>query len=466
MFFLSTYFQPFDVFLAPLCFLVLFAFIYAKAGTYKDGKISRLLIRAFYFKIFCCLAFTCIMEFYYKGGDTEMYYMATQDMQKGILEGAVSPLKLLTQFRVVNLRDPLATYFMMDREFYPVYEFMFSESNFFVPKFALPFSFLFFKSYLCITFSFGFFALGGAFRLFKTFYHYFPKYYRELGFSILFLPSVAYWSSGLLKDPICFGSIGFLMYAVLNIFILRRNYFWSFFWLVFAGSLLFYIKIYILLALAPGIVLWLFAEFNKLVEDKTLRRVLALITLSISAVLGFFLINYLTSSESAKAFRLDSLAENSNSQRNQYNDMSAFDKGSYFQIQTTNPILMVLYGIVAALFRPFVWEINSLTALLSALEALGFLYFTLLIMFKKGVVTFFRKSFSHHLLQLCLVFTLIFAGVVGSTALNFGSLSRYKIPCLPFYFLMVLIVFRELGLQYPKWFANILGYNKKKQTFR
>jgi hypothetical protein len=440
--------------------------MYRKANSYKEEKLTVLFKKAFYFKMLCCVAFTCIMEFYYKGGDTEMYYKATQDIQKALLDGAVSPVTVLTQFKVVNLRDPLASYFMLDREVYPIYEFMFSESNFFVPKFALPFSLIFFGSYLCITFCFGFFALGGAIRLFKTFYHYFPKYYRELGFSILFLPSVGYWSSGLLKDSICFGSVGFLMYAVLNIFILRRNYFWSFFWLLLAGGFLFYIKIYILLALAPGIVLWLFAEFNKLVEDKTLRRVLALITLVISATLGFFLVNYLTSTESAKAFRLDNIAESSNYQRNQYNDMSTFDKGSYFTIQTTNPVLMILYGIVAALFRPFIWEINGLTALFSALEALGFLYFTLIIMLKRGVVTFFRKAFSHHLLQLCLVFALIFSGIVGSTALNFGSLSRYKIPCLPFYFLMILIIFREVGLQYPKWFANILGYNKKKQTFR
>jgi hypothetical protein len=466
MILLSVYFQAFDVLLAPLCFLILFAFMYGKTNAYKDEKLTRLFMKAFYFKIFCCIAFTCIMEFYYKAGDTEMYYMATQDLQKALLDGEISPLKLLAQFKVVNLRDPLATYFMLDREFYPVYEFMGSESNFFVPKFALPFSLIFFKSYLCITFCFGFFALGGAIRLFKTFYHYFPKYRRELGFAILFLPSVAYWSSGLLKDSICFGSVGYLMYAVLNIFILRRNYFWSIFWLLLAGVLLFYIKIYILLALAPGIVLWLFAEFNKLVEDKTLRRVLALITLSISGILGFFLVNYLTSSDTAKAFRLDSIVESSTYQRNLYNSFSTYDEGSYFQIRTANPVLLVLYGIVAALFRPFIWEINGPTALLSALESLGFLYFTLFIMFKRGVITFFRKAVSHHMLQLCLVFSLIFAGSVGSTAVNFGSLSRYKIPCLPFYFLMILIVFRELGLQYPKWFANILGYNNRKKTFR
>jgi hypothetical protein len=466
MILLSSYFKAYDIVLAPLCFLILMAFIYLKANAYRDGKLGDILKKAFYFKIFFCFAFTALMEFYYVTGDTEMYYFATLDIQKALLEGATTPGKLLTTFKVVNLRDPLAEYFMADREFYPVYEFMGGDSNFFVPKFAVLFSLIFFKSYLCITFFFGLFALGGAFRLYKTFYYYFPRYNKELALAILFLPSVCYWSSGLLKDSICFGAIGYLIYGIHNIFILKRKYFWSIFWILVSGYCLFTIKVYILLAISPGIVLWLFAEFNKLVEDKTLRRILAFITLSISAVLGFFLINYITSTETAKAFRIDSIFESSNYQRNLYNNMSTFDKGSYFKIQTTNPVLLVLYGIVAALFRPFIWEINGPTAFFASLEATLFLFFTLSIFFKKGVFVFFKQIFSHPMLRLCFIFSIIFASVVGSTALNFGSLSRYKIPCLPFYFLMLLIVYRELGLQYPKWFATILGYNKKKQTFR
>jgi hypothetical protein len=32
-----------------------------------------------------------------------------------------------------------------------------------------------------------------------------------------------------------------------------------------------------------------------------------------------------------------------------------------------------------------------------------------------------------------LIFSLIFAFAVGASSGNFGALSRYKIPCLPFY---------------------------------
>jgi hypothetical protein len=41
----------------------------------------------------------------------------------------------------------------------------------------------------------------------------------------------------------------------------------------------------------------------------------------------------------------------------------------------------------------------------------------------------------------CLIFSLIFAFAVGISSYNFGALSRYKIPCLPFYaaFLFILL---------------------------
>ena len=44
-------------------------------------------------------------------------------------------------------------------------------------------------------------------------------------------------------------------------------------------------------------------------------------------------------------------------------------------------------------------------------------------------------------LMFFLIFSLIFAFAVGITSYNFGALSRYKIPCLPFYgaFLMILL---------------------------
>lgn len=96
---------------------------------------------------------------------------------------------------------------------------------------------------------------------------------------------------------------------------------------------------------------------------------------------------------------------------------------------------------------------------MSSLESLFFLYLTLRYIFKKGLMPFFRNIFRQPVLFLCLIFSVIFAAAVGSTALNFGSLSRYKIPCLPFYLMMVMVVYRQANLSYPAWLKKVLGYN-------
>ena len=248
------------------------------------------------------------------------------------------------------------------------------------------------------------------------------------------------------------------MYGVLNIFILRKRILISIVFIAFSAVLLFYIKPYILLALAPSIVLWLFGEINKSVENKTLRSIISVLTFIVGAIMALLLVNYVTSDESLKSFRIDAIVETSSYNRALYDDFSKTSEGSYFSVGTSNPILLIPNGIIATLFRPFIWEVNGATAIMSALESLFFFYLTLYFMFKKGFFTFFRTAFKNPVLLMCFVFSIVFAMAIGSTALNFGSLSRYKIPCLPFYLIMVMVMIRQANLPYPKWLRRTLGY--------
>jgi hypothetical protein len=53
---------------------------------------------------------------------------------------------------------------------------------------------------------------------------------------------------------------------------------------------------------------------------------------------------------------------------------------------------------------------------------------------------------------------MVFAVAVGASTSNFGALSRYKIPCMPFFFVMLLLVYKKADLPYPKWFYKILKW--------
>lgn len=457
MVFLEILLKPVDFIVAPICFGMLCMLMVFIVRKYRDDTQRRLFMKAFYFKMLFALLFTLMCSFYYRSGDTWMYYDATRYLTKAVLDNPDNlPRILLTQ--KLEPDGPLISYFTFTDSRYPVYEAMQDAGNFMGPRFALIPALLFGNSYLCVSMCFAFFALGGAIRLYKFFQHYFPAYYREIALATLFLPSVTLWSSGLMKDPLCFGAVGYLTYAMLNLFVKRKKIFTSILWAAFSIYLLYFTKVYILLAIAPAILIWLVTEINKLVKVRTLRQVLAVFTFAIGVFLAYRLLDYVTSEESLRQFRLDNIAQSSEYNRSLYESFSRSTEGSYFAIRTESPVLLLLSGIVAALFRPFLWEINGVTAFLSALEALFFFYLTLNLFVKRGVGPFFKKIFSQPLLLFCFIFSIVFTAAVGSSALNFGSLSRYKIPALPFYLVMLLVLHQQFRVQFPAWLKKILGY--------
>jgi hypothetical protein len=96
-------------------------------------------------------------------------------------------------------------------------------------------------------------------------------------------------------------------------------------------------------------------------------------------------------------------------------------------------------AIVVTFFRPFPWEVKKIIVLLSAFEAIVFLCLTVwVIVFRLRIL---KNVVRDPNLLFFAVYSLIFGFAVGISSYNFGALSRYKIPCLPFYaaFLAVLL---------------------------
>lgn len=459
MILLARFFSIADIFLFPACFFLLFFIIRARANKNTDTRIRSLYFRAFYFKTICVLLFVTVTEFYFKGGDTGLYYQATKDLRAAISDNPDNFWVVLDSKKLTS-DSPLFPFFYYDNYADDLtYGYMFSSNNFFPPKVALLPSFLFGNSYLCISMCFGFFALIGAIRLFKTFYYFYPHLFKELALACLFLPGVVFWSSGLLKDPISFGCIGIILFAFINIFFKKKNYFSSVLWILLCGYFLFNIKIYILLVLVLSVLIWQFAEFNKLIKDRTLRTVFTMMTFVAGVGVGFFLLDYITSLEAAQQFKLDTLLESVQKERKVYENINQVLQGdSHFKINDSNPVFLFFGSIVATFFRPFVWEINTPIALLSAFESAVFLLVTIFFMFKKGVKQFFSVSFSDGRILMCFVFAFVFAFAVGSSTANFGALSRYKIPCTPFYLILLILLFNKTKLALPKWFNKVINF--------
>jgi hypothetical protein len=98
-------------------------------------------------------------------------------------------------------------------------------------------------------------------------------------------------------------------------------------------------------------------------------------------------------------------------------------------------------AINVALFRPYIWEIRNPLMLMSALESLIFLFVTVYVVFRFARAP--RISVLNPDVIFCLVFSIVFAFGVGISTYNFGTLSRYKIPLLPFYALALVLLVNQ-----------------------
>lgn len=96
---------------------------------------------------------------------------------------------------------------------------------------------------------------------------------------------------------------------------------------------------------------------------------------------------------------------------------------------------------------------------MAALESLLLMFFTLYILLKAGLLRFIKWIFKDPLLMYCFLFSVIFGLFVGASTLNFGTLVRYKIPCLPFFSISLFLIFEKV-----KERAAIKQSTKEKQS--
>ena len=144
------------------------------------------------------------------------------------------------------------------------------------------------------------------------------------------------------------------------------------------------------------------------------------------------------------AFAVDQIKESVKTQQTNFINMgesagSTFSLGVTFDGSNLSLIKMAPAVIIATLFRPFLWESKKVSTLLSSLESLAFMFFTLFVFFKSPRL-FFRNIFKDPMILFCFFFSILFALFVGATTLNFGTLVRYKIPCMPFYLIALFII--------------------------
>ena len=312
-----------------------------------------------------------------------------------------------------------------------------SMSNLMVAKLvAIPT--LFFDSFIFTTIVFGLLSFLGTWKIFQTAFRHFPDCYKNLAYGILFFPSCIYWSSGIGKDAICLFGLGILISSFDRFFIRKQKRFTSFLLLLLSASLIFVTKSYILVFFSSALLLYLFANRFQKIKNYALRVFLLPMTFFVLIGIGFFFLTFLTGFSGAKKFALENVLENIATHQSYSKEMTAVGNNTMFDLGTFEPSLFNLItffpkATFTALYRPFFLESMHPLMVFLSIENLLILFLSIRIFFRFGFTKLTKFIFSNNYLLFCLFVAVFFSGFIAISTNNFGTLSRYRLPCMPFF---------------------------------
>jgi hypothetical protein len=439
------YLTIWDLVLTPIYLLVLVAI--AKGQRDKRYPVGHPLRKYYmpglYVKFGGAIFIALIYQFYYGGGDTYNFFQHSQIINSALNDSFSNWLDLLAHKSPDN--HPQLYQYTSQMEWYN------DPSSYTVAVLGAVFGLLNNTSYLPIALLFAYFSFTGVWAMYKTFVNLYPKLHNELAIAFLFIPSTFVWGSALFKDTVCMFGLGWMVYTTFRIFVNRDFSFRNLFMLVVSFYLIAVIKLYILLAFLPALSLWLLLTYSHKIKTTGFRWMVNLLFIAVT-VAGFFFFTQRFAAEMNK-YSLEKVARTAATTRG-WIAYASGDEGSAYDLGEFDPTLVGMLAkfpqaVVATLFRPFLWESRKVIVLLSALEALVFLYFTLRVVVNRKAKVFSMISKDPNL-SFCLVFSIIFAFAVGISSYNFGALSRYKIPCLPFFAAALVILLYNQSTAIPK----------------
>ena len=248
---------------------------------------------------------------------------------------------------------------------------------------------------------------------------------------IFFLvPSLLFWSSGVMKEPIVLWSLGGIFYLLSHR--LRSVVGWI--WLGVSCFLLLHLKAYILASMitAGAITLLLRRESRKHIYRWGIPFLLFVIVLyreGGAQIQRYLSIRFLES-------RLIDLQDS----QILHTDLASGSGYSIEQFTISDPVQMILSSLSAlhySALRPYVWEAKKAINLLAVFENSLFvaLVVYLIVQARKIKLTVRQSEF----MVFATVWTVLLFVIVGLTSFNYGTLSRYRIICLP-YFVMILML--------------------------
>jgi hypothetical protein len=283
----------------------------------------------------------------------------------------------------------------------------------------------------------GIFAFLGQYCLYKAFKEHLPVAYHKRALIACFLvPSVVFWSSGILKEAIALGGLGIGLLGVSRLVKSARPSPRSIALLLVGFWVVGLVKAYILFPLAIASLIWFFAERSRKRGEVFKLRLGYLIP---GVLLSVAVVAWLGSVYPRFAF--EKVAIETAQLQGAYRNIdagSSYELGDPNARTLTEQLQFAPVALISTLLRPFIFEVHNIVSLINALETSALFIMLSMVTFKTGLRRLWRELRTEPLLLFCAVYVVIFSVAVGLAAPNLGTLSRYRVPMFPAYWLLVL----------------------------
>ncbi|MGI8582244.1 MAG: hypothetical protein ACR2KX_08605 [Chitinophagaceae bacterium] len=438
----------YDFVLLPVYLFIFYLIVRKKSKKYEKEGLKKIFITAFVLRMAGSIFYCLLLQYYYGYGDSFGFYQGGNVISHMIQQDITSVKYLFASGKEIVA----AAKAMGVADEIPVS--MPDDSNAFIMKLSAVLSYFTFNKYMLISISFGFFSFIGIWKLFYVFYNLNQKKnVKLLVFFVLYFPSLWFWGSGLLKEPVCVGALGIIIYLFYKNFMKEKFSITDMIVLLFLLFILTVVKSYITgILLISCLVTLLYKAISKIknvvfriliVSLLLFSSIVTLITIDVSPYIKYFVDN---------SFNQIQVFQKS------YQDIQEMeDVGSKanFIVSGIDPSLESILAnspavIGTCLFRPYVWESKKIIIFFASLESLLTLLLTVYVLFKTMIYGFFKYTFGNPFMLFCFTFSILFALVIGYTTFNFGTMIRYKIIFLPFYFFLMIEVYRRYQIEQQK----------------
>jgi len=427
--------EPRDLIVTPIVIFLVYAAAYIIRPHVTDEINRKYFLPALTARIIGALALGFIYQFYYNGGDTFNYHThGSRHIWEAFIE---SPA---TGFRLLFAEGQYGPGYWNYAEKIWYYR---DPHSYFVIRIAAVFDLITFSSYSATAVLFSVLAFAGGWMMFLAFYERHRGAVKLLAISCLFVPSIIFWGSGILKDTLTVAFIGMATYCLSKI-IDKKIHLGYFLLMMFSLYCVYSIKKYVLISFLAGAFVWVTSAFFLKVGSTVLRILLIPFFVIFCIAASYYTVNRVTKDDTK--YSLDKIAETAKITAYDIRYGWGKEGGSGYSLGELDGTMGTMLklapqAINVSLFRPYVWEVRNPLMAFTALESLMTLMLTLFVLFK------IRLGFIRHVhaeIIFCVVFALLFAFGVGISTYNFGTLARYKILLLPYYL-------TALGLLYHYW---------------